>query len=74
MIGRKSTTVPGQLCVSTSGVTSGSGERTCRKCTFCPSIVVVYCGYALSLASQARQSYSCRQRRASSRTRWSGTP
>ena len=34
-----------------SGVASGSGERTCRKCTVCPSIVVVNCGYSLSFAS-----------------------
>src|SRR5712691_2600306 len=31
------------------------------KCTGCPSIVVMNCGWALSLASWARQSYRSRQ-------------
>ena len=51
-----STIEPGQPCVMISGVAPGSGERTCAKCTFAPSIVVVNCGQSLSRASAARQS------------------
>lgn len=53
--------VLGQPWVRISGVASGSGERTCRKCTFCPSISVVNCGTWFSRASCARQSYPVRQ-------------
>lgn len=62
-----STIEPGQPCVMISGVASGSGERMCAKWTFDPSMVVVNCGHAFSSASAARQSYSCRQYRTSSR-------
>ena len=41
---------------------------------FCPSIVVVYCGNSLSLASCARQSYPVRQCSASRLTTVSGMP
>jgi hypothetical protein len=41
MIGRNSTIEPGHPWVSKSGIAFGSGERTCRKCTFWSSIVVV---------------------------------
>jgi hypothetical protein len=34
----------------------GSGERTCKKWTFAPSMVVVNCGKLFSSAWQARQS------------------
>ena len=44
MMFRNSTTEPGQPWVRISGSASGSGERTCRKCTFCPSMSVVNCG------------------------------
>ena len=44
MTSMKSTTEPGQPWMSISGVASVSGERTYRKCTFCPSRVVVNCG------------------------------
>ena len=51
-----STIEPGQPWVMISGSASGSGERTCRKWTFCPSIVVVNCGNSFSRASWPRQS------------------
>ena len=44
MRSRYSTTDIGQPCVEISGRASGSGERTWRKWTFWPSIVVVNCG------------------------------
>jgi hypothetical protein len=44
------------------------------KCTFTPSISVVNCGNAFSLASQGRQSYSVDQYRASASTVASCTP
>jgi hypothetical protein len=47
---------PGQPWVMSSGRASGSGERTCRKCTVWPSMVVVNCGNSLSRCSWARQS------------------
>jgi hypothetical protein len=53
---RYSTTVIGQPWVAMSGRASGSGDRTCRKWTFWPSMVVVNCGKALIRASCARQS------------------
>ncbi|WP_342775956.1 hypothetical protein [Nonomuraea mesophila] len=52
----KSANELGQPCVSSSGSASRRSERTCAKCTRCPSISVVYCGSALSRASCARQS------------------
>ena len=58
---------PGQPWVMISGVASGSGERRCAKWTVVPSIVVRNCGHWFSRASAARQSYSCRQYRTSSR-------
>ncbi|MBM7788733.1 hypothetical protein JOD67_005413 [Tenggerimyces flavus] len=58
---RKSYTVLGHPCVISSGVASGTGDLACRKWTFWPSIVVVYCSIAFSLASCARQSYPVRQ-------------
>jgi hypothetical protein len=39
-----STTDPGQPCSRSSGVALGSGDLTCRKWIFWPSITVVYCG------------------------------
>jgi hypothetical protein len=49
MTSRNSTPEPGQPCVSTRGRASGSGERTCRKWTLAPSIVVVNCGELVRL-------------------------
>jgi hypothetical protein len=56
MMFMNSATDPGQPCVMISGSASGSAERTCRKCTFWPSMVVVNCGNSFSRASAARQS------------------
>ncbi len=56
MIARNSATEPGHPCVRISGTAPGSGDRTCRKWMFCPSMVVVNCGKAFSFASCARQS------------------
>lgn len=53
---RNSTIEPGQPCVMTSGVASGSGERMWAKCTVVPSMTVVNCGHSLSRVSAARQS------------------
>jgi hypothetical protein len=44
MIGRNSAIEPGQPCVTISGNASSRSDRTCRKWTFCPSMVVVNCG------------------------------
>jgi hypothetical protein len=41
---RYSRKVLGQPWVRINGMASGSGERTCRKWMFCPSIVVVNWG------------------------------
>ena len=41
MIFMNSAIEPGQPWVMISGSASGSGERTCRKWMFCPSISVV---------------------------------
>jgi hypothetical protein len=41
---RNSAIEPGQPWVMMSGKAVGSGERTCRKWMFCPSMVVVNCG------------------------------
>src|SRR5215212_5850646 len=57
-----------------SGSASGSGERTCRKWTFWPSMVVVNCAYSLSFASHWRQSYPFCQYSASSLRCPNGTP
>ena len=46
----------GQPWVMISGSAFGSGDRTCRKWIFWPSISVVNCGNWLSCASCARQS------------------
>ena len=53
---RNSTTDPGQPWISSSGVASGSGERTWRKWRLAPSMVVVNCGSWFSRASCSRQS------------------
>ena len=65
---RYSTTEPGQPCVRISGKASGSGDLTCRKWMSWPSISVMNCGQAFSLASAARQSKPSRQYPASRRT------
>ncbi len=57
MMSKNSRIEPGQPWVTISGRAFGSGERTCRKWTFWPSISVVNCGWALIRASVARQSY-----------------
>ena len=74
MMSRNSTTEPGQPCVMISGIASGSAERTCRKCTRAPSIVVTNWPNPFSRASCTRQSYPSRQYEASSRTYSSGMP
>ena len=56
MRSRYSTTVMGQPWVAMIGRAPGSGDRTWRKWTVSPSIVVVNWGYALIRASCARQS------------------
>ncbi len=62
---RNSTKLLGYPWVTTSGRASGSGERTCAKWTAWPSMVVMYWGSSLSLASAARQSKPSRQYSAS---------
>src|SRR6266700_3950881 len=74
MTSRNSTNELGQPWVSTSGVASGSGERTCRKWMVCPSISVVYCAIRFSRASCSRQSNSSRQYVASPFRYSTGTP
>jgi hypothetical protein len=49
-------TEPGQPWVMISGNASAWGERTWMKWMSTPSISVLNCGRAFSLASQARQS------------------
>jgi hypothetical protein len=71
---RNSATEPGHPCVRISGSAFGSGERTCRKCTLVPSIVVANCGNSLSTASCLRQSNEVRQCSAISFTKSSATP
>ena len=51
-----STIEPGQPWVSTSGVASSCGERTCWKWMSSPSISTMWLGWALSPASHRRQS------------------
>ena len=63
---RNSATELGKPCVISSGFAPGRSERTCRKWMRWPSISVVNCGYWLSRASWARQSYCVRQYSASS--------
>jgi hypothetical protein len=74
MRSRNSATEPGQPWVRISGIAFSSGDRTWRKCTFAPSIVVVNWGNSLSRASSFRQSYEVRQYSAISRTYSSGVP
>ena len=74
MMSQNSTTEPGQPCVMISGSASGEAERTCRKCTRAPSMVVVNWSNQFSRASCPRQSYSSRQYDASARTYSSGMP
>ena len=47
---------PGQPCVMISGIGSACGDLTWMKWTSTPSISVLNCGSAFSLASKARQS------------------
>ena len=54
-------TEPGHPCVTSRGSAPSWGERTWRKWTFCPSMVVVNCGNEFSRASAARQSNDVRQ-------------
>ena len=49
-------TEPGQPCVMISGSASACSERTWMKWMCTPSISVVNCGSALSLASTRRRS------------------
>ena len=56
MTSRNSATEPGQPWVRISGSASGCGDRTCRKWTCWPSIVVTNCGCSLRRASWTRQS------------------
>jgi hypothetical protein len=51
-------TEPGQPCVMINGNASSCGERTWMKWMSTPSISVMNCGSAFSLASHLRQSYS----------------
>jgi hypothetical protein len=67
-------TEPGHPCVMISGSASSCWERTWMKWMFTPSISVVNCGSAFSLASHLRQSYSVVQSMASSRSAASCTP
>jgi hypothetical protein len=54
-------TEPGQPCVTISGIAFSCGDFTWMKWTSTPSIPVVNCGSACSLASHLRQSYSVAQ-------------
>ena len=54
-------TEPGQPCVMISGSASACGDLTWMKWMSTPSISVVNCGSAFSLASHACQSYSVAQ-------------
>ena len=56
-----SKTEPGHPCETISGSAFSWRERTWKKCTSTPSIVVTYCGHAFSCASALRQSYSLPQ-------------
>ena len=67
-------TEPGQPWVMISGSASSCCERTWMKWISTPSISVVNCGSAFSLASHARQSYSVSQKLASAWVVDSWTP
>ena len=54
-------TEPGQPCVMISGIAFSCGDFTWTKWMSTPSISVVNCGSAFSLASHLRQSYSVAQ-------------
>ena len=54
-------TEPGQPCVMISGSAFSCGDVTWMKWMSTPSISVVNCGSAFSLASHARQSWSVAQ-------------
>ena len=71
---RNSATEPGHPWVRISGIALGSGERTCRKCTLVPSIVVVNWGNSFNTASCLRQSNEVRQSSVISFTKSSETP
>ena len=64
-VSNSSTTEPGQPCVMISGNASSCGDLTWMKWICTPSISVVNCGSAFSLASHVRQSYSSVQYSAS---------
>jgi hypothetical protein len=53
---RSSMIDPGQPCVMSSGSASSCGERMCANWISSPSISVMNCGSALSVASTVRQS------------------
>ena len=61
MIFSCSMTEPGQPCVTMSGSAFSCFERTWMKWMSSPSISVMNCGRAFSLASTLRQSYSVAQ-------------
>jgi hypothetical protein len=64
-VSSSSMTEPGQPCVMISGNACSCGDRTLMKWMSTPSISVVNCASAFSLASHVRQSYSVAQKRAS---------
>src|SRR5215204_3785986 len=74
MMLRNSTTELGYPWLIISGSAPGSGDRTCRKWMFWPSMVVVNCAYSLSFASHWRQLYPSCQYSVSSLRYPSGTP
>jgi hypothetical protein len=61
MIFSCSMTEPGQPCQTISGSAAGWTDRTWMKWISSPSMVVVNCGSAFSLASHPRQSYPVAQ-------------
>ena len=67
-------TEPGQPWVMISGSASSCSERTWMKWMSTPSISVLNCGSAFSLASHARQSCSVSQKRANASIVASCTP
>src|SRR5215207_8848870 len=71
---KNSTIEPGQPWVMTSGIASGSSERTWTKWRPSPSISIRHWGSALRRASVARQSYPAAQCSHSSLRYASGTP
>ena len=60
-VSSSSMTEPGQPCVMISGSASGCGNLTWIKWMSTPSISILNCGSAFSLASHARQSKSAAQ-------------